>query len=322
MFKKNIGDFELKLFSGTANPQLAEEIARNLKLELSPATIKRFADGEIYVKIDENVRGKDVFIIQPTCCPVNENLMELTIMIDALKRASAARITAVMPYYGYARQDRKTSSREPITAKLVANLIVAAGVDRVLAIDLHSGQIQGFFDIPLDNLYAMPLMVNYIRLKKIKNCVVVAPDAGGTKKARKLAQFLQIPLVILDKRRTFHNHVDSKMFVIGEIQGKNAIIIDDIIDTAGTINAACKALKTNGANDIIICATHAVFSGSAIANLNIPEIKEVIVTNTIPVLGEKKFKKLAILSIAPLLAEGVRRIHNNQSLSVLFGGEI
>jgi ribose-phosphate pyrophosphokinase len=322
MIKLQRNSFELKILSGTANPELSKEIAKHLKTKLSPITIKKFADGETYVKIGENVRGRDVFVIQPTCHPVNENLIELMIIIDALRRASAARITAVIPYYGYARQDRKVSSREPITSKLMANLLVASGVNRVLAIDLHSGQIQGFFDIPLDHLYALPLIIDYLKSKKITNGVVVAPDVGGAKKTRRLAEALHLPMAILDKRRHKHNEVDSNITIIGEIKGKNVIILDDIIDTAGTICTACKALKERGANDIFVCATHPVFSGKALECLSIPEIKEIVVTNTIPLTKEKMLPKIKVLSIAPLLAEGIKRIHNHESISELFDGEI
>ncbi len=285
-------------------------------MPLGKATLKPFADGEIYVRIDENVRGCDVFVIQPTSKSVNHNLIELAVMIDALKRASAERITAVMPYYGYARQDRKAMPREPITAKLVANLLVAAGVGRVLTIDLHSGQIQGFFDIPLDHLYALPLLEDYFEKKNIPDLVVASPDAGGIKKASRLATELGVPLTIMEKRRPDHNKA-SITNIIGNVDGKNVIIIDDMIDTAGTITETIFALKEAGAKDIYVAATHAIFSPPAVERLSKAPVKEVVVTNTIPIPDENMFPKLRILSVAELLGEAIKSIHNEGSVSAL-----
>ena len=313
--------FEMKIVVGNSNPILAKEIQDYLEGGFVPIVIKKFSDGETYVKIEENVRGRDVFVIQSTCPPVNENLVELMIIIDALKRASAARITAVIPYYGYSRQDRKVVSREPISAKLVANLITASGADRVLSVDLHCGQLQGFFDIPLDHLTAISILVNEIKSRNFKDAVIVSPDAGGTKKARRFAEALNLPMALLDKRRVGHNEISDNINVIGELEGKTALIVDDMIDTAGTMSLSCKALMAKGAREVFVLATHPVFSGSAVEKLNIPEIKEVIVTNTVPIVDEKKFKGLKVLSIAPLIAEGIERIHNHESLSELFNGE-
>ena len=311
-------NFDLKIVAGNANPRLAKEIAEQIGIDLLPITIKKFSDGETYVKIEENIRGKDVFIIQSTSSPVNENLIELMIIIDALKRASAARITAVIPYYGYSRQDRKAVSREPITAKLIANLITSAGANRVLSVDLHSDQIQGFFDIPLDHLTAIPLFIKEIKSRNLQDLVVVSPDAGGAKKARHFAKILNVSMAMLDKRRIGHNLVSENISIIGEIEDKTALIIDDMIDTAGTISVTCKAIKEKGSKEIFVLATHPILSGDAVYKLDIPEIKEVIVTNTINLFENKKWNKLKILSIAPLLAECIKRIHNNESLDELF----
>jgi ribose-phosphate pyrophosphokinase len=308
----------MKLFTGNAHRALAEEIASYLGVHLGKAVVEPFADGEIYVRIGENVRGCDVFVRQPTCKSVNHNLVELSIMIDALRRASAERITAVIPYYGYARQDRKALPREPITAKLVANLLCAAGAKRILTIDLHSGQIQGFFDIPLDHLYALPILKDYLQKKNLKDVIVVSPDVGGVKKASKLASEMDAPLVILDKRRPSHNTATITS-IIGEAKGKNAIIIDDLIDTGGTIAEAANALKKEGAKEIYVAATHALFSPPAIQRLRDAPVKEVIVTNTVPVPQEARFDKLKILSVAPLIGEAIRSIHLEESVSQIAG---
>jgi ribose-phosphate pyrophosphokinase len=308
----------LRVFSGSANTELALEVTRYLGIPLGGMLRKRFADGETYVQIQESVRGCDVYLIQPTCPPVNENLMELCIMIDACKRASARQITAVMPYYGYARADRKTSGRESITAKLTANLITEAGVNRILAMDLHSYQIQAYFDIPVDHLYASPVLVSYLEGKNIESPVIVSPDVGGVARARALAKKLNdAPLAIVDKRRLAHNESEV-MNVIGDVAGKTAIIVDDIIDTAGTICEAGRALLAHGAKEVYSCATHAVFSGTAVERLANSPFKEVILTNTIPVPPEKRFSQLTTLSVANLLGEAIWRIHEDSSVSSMF----
>jgi len=307
----------LKIFTGNANPKLAEEIAQYLGVSIGSAKVSRFSDGEIQVKINESVRGADVFVIQPTSSPVNENLMELLVMVDALRRASARRITAVLSYYGYARQDRKTRARDPITAKLVANLIYASGARRVITMDLHAGQIQGFFDIPVDHLPCVPIMSQYFLQQKIDDVIVVAPDLGGMTRVRDLAERIGAPIAIIDKRRPEPN-VAEITNVIGEIRDRNVIIIDDIIDTAGTIAAGAKALKERGANDIYVCCTHPVLSGPAIKRLEEAPIKEVLVTNTIMLPQEKVIPKMKILSVAPLLGEAIIRIHEDLSVSKLF----
>ncbi len=317
-------DSGLKIFSGTANPEFAEAVASHMGTRLSNAKISRFSDGEIYIRIEENVRGADVFVIQPTCYPGDKNLMELLIMLDALKRASAARITAVIPYYGYARQDRKTQGREPITAKLVANLITTAGADRVLTADLHAGQIQGFFDIPLDHLTAIPILANYFaeKLGERDDIVVVSPDVGGVVRARKFAEYLKAAIAIVDKRRPREiPNVSEVMEVVGEVKGKVAIIVDDIIDTAGTIVNASEAIVERGAVEVYACATHAVLSGKAIERLKSSPIREVLLTDTIPLPPEKRIEKIKIRSMAPLFAEAIRRIHYNLSVSMLFKRE-
>lgn len=307
----------LKIFSGNANPQLAEEIANYLGVSVGAAKVTRFSDGEIQVKINESVRGADVFIIQPTSQPVNEQLMELLVMVDAVRRASARRITAVLPYYGYARQDRKTRARDPITAKLVANLLTASGARRVITMDLHAGQIQGFFDIPVDHLPGVPILAQYFLQNKLENVVVVSPDLGGVTRARDLAERIGAPIAIIDKRRPEPN-VAEVMNIIGAIQDKTVIMIDDIIDTAGTITQGAAALKKWGAGDIYICCTHAVLSGPAISRLQESPIKEVLVTNTIAVPPEKIIPKMKVLSVAPLLGEAIIRIHEDLSVSKLF----
>jgi len=308
----------MKLFAGNANPVLAREISAYLGVPLGAAEVGRFSDGEIMVRISENTRGRDVFVIQSTCPPVNDNLMELLIMVDALRRASADRITVVLPYYGYSRQDRKAEPRVPITAKLVANLITAAGADRALCTDLHAGQLQGYFDIPVDNLMASPVLLEYFRRKNLDRPVVVSPDAGGVERARNFAKRLDASLAIIDKRRLAPN-VAEIMNIIGDVEGQPAIILDDMIDTAGTLAQAARALKEHGAKTIYACATHGVLSGPAIERINESEIEAVIVTDTIP-LGEKaeRTTKVKVLSVAELLAEAIRRIHEDESVSSLF----
>jgi len=308
---------KLKIFTGSANPALAEEIAQYLGVALGDTRCARFSDGEIQVEINESVRGADVFIIQPTCSPINEHLMELLIMIDAVRRASARRITAVIPYYAYARQDRKTRARDPITAKLVANLLVASGARRVLCMDLHAGQIQGFFDIPVDHLPGIPILAEYIKQLGLEDLVVVSPDLGGVTRARGLAERLNAGMAIIDKRRPEPN-VAEVIGLIGDIKDKNVVMLDDIIDTAGTITEGAVALKKWGARDIYVGCTHPILSGPAIKRLQEAPIKEVIVTNTIPVPPEKMIDKIKILSVAPLLGEAIIRIHEDLSVSKLF----
>lgn len=310
----------LKIFSGNANLELAKEICDYLQTPIGDIEVSSFADGETFVQIKENVRGKDVFVIQPTCPPANQNIMELLTMIDAFRRSSAKRITAVIPYYGYARQDRKVQSRVPITSKLIANLIVGAGADRVLTIDLHAGQIQGFFDIPVDHLLAIPVIVEYFKKKNIKNLVLVSPDAGGVERTRELASKLDVSIAIIDKRREWEKkNLVEVMNVVGEVEGKNLLILDDLIDTAGTLGEATKTLKQKGALDIYACATHAVLSGPAIERINNAPLKEVVVTNTIP-LKEKALKtdKITVLSVAKLFGEAIKRTHTESSVSSLF----
>src|SRR5499433_1831253 len=306
--------YDLKLFSGNANRPLAEEIAQYLRVPLADAEVTRFSDGEVYVQVNENVRGADVFVIQPTCPPVNEMLMELLIMIDALKRASAHRITAVLPYYGYARQDRKVQPRVPISAKLVADLLEAAGVDRVLALDLHAGQIQGFFNVPVDHLFANPVMIDYLGKKDLKDTVVVAPDAGGVERARAIAKRLNAGLAIIDKRRDGPN-VALFMYLIGDVENKDVVVIDDMIDTAGTLIQAVSALEREGATRILACGVHPVLSGPAIERIKSSPLEEVVVTNSIPVPPEKRAARVTVLSVAPLLGEAIRRIHEEESVS-------
>ncbi|MBU4533603.1 MAG: ribose-phosphate pyrophosphokinase [Eubacteriales bacterium] len=308
---------KLKIFTGNANPALASEICQYLGVPLGVSAVSQFSDGEIKVRIDENVRGADVFVIQPTCHPINENIMELVIMIDALRRASARRITAVVPYYGYARQDRKTRSREPITAKLVANLLTASGANRVITMDLHAGQIQGFFDIPVDHLPAGPILAEYIIRSHLENVVVISPDVGGVVRARDLAERIGAPLAIIDKRRPEPN-VAEVLNVIGPVQGRTAVVLDDIIDTAGTISKGAEALLKFGANEVWVACTHPVFSGPAVERLSQSVIKEIIVTNTIPIPRERMLDKVKVLSVAPLLGEAVIRVHENLSVSKLF----
>lgn len=308
----------LRLFSGSANTQLSQEVARYLGLDLGPMVRKRFADGEIYIQIQESIRGCDVYLMQPTCSPVNDHLMELLIMVDACRRASARQITAVMPYYGYARADRKTAGRESITAKLVANLITQAGANRVLAMDLHSAQIQGYFDIPFDHVYGSPVILDYLVSKQFEDIVVVSPDVGGVARARAFAKKLNdAPLAIIDKRRQAHN-VAEVMNVIGDVAGKTAVLVDDMIDTAGTICEGARLLRQEGARQVYACATHAVFSPPAIERLSSGLFEEVIVTNTIPMTEDKRFEQLTILSVANLLGETIWRIHEDSSVSSMF----
>jgi ribose-phosphate pyrophosphokinase len=310
--------YDLKLFSGNANRPLAEEIAKSLQLTLSDAEVSRFSDGEVRVQINENVRGTDVFIIQPTCPPVNDNLMELLILIDALKRASARRITAVLSYYGYGRQDRKDQPRVPITSKLVADLLTAAGVDRVLALDLHAGQIQGFFNIPVDHLFANPVIIDYLGKKDLRDPVVVSPDAGGVERARAIAKRMRATLAIIDKRREGPNQAVA-MHLIGDVRDKDVVVIDDMIDTAGTLVQAVTALAREGARRILACGVHPVLSGPAIARIKASALEETVVTNSIPVPPDKQqAARLTVLTVAPLLAEAIHRIHDEESVSTLF----
>jgi len=310
-------DRRLKIVAGNANKDLAKEIADHLGIPLALGKVIRFSDGEVHVRIDESVRGADVFVVQPTCAPVNEHLMELLIIIDALRRASARRITAVIPYYGYARQDRKARARDPITAKLKANLLTTAGVDRVLTMDLHAGQIQGFFDIPVDHLPGVPLLADYFRAKGLEDLVVVSPDLGGVTRARDLATRLGVDIAIIDKRRPEPN-VAEIMNIIGRINGKRVIMVDDIIDTAGTITQGAEALLEKGALEVYACCTHPVLSGPAIERLQNSPISEVVITNTIPLPIEKQVPKIKVLSVAPLLGDAILRIYEDLSVSKLF----
>ena len=308
---------ELRILTGNANPELAHKISDYLGTELAKSRVTQFSDGEIQVSIDESVRGMDTFVVQSTCPPVNHNLMELLIMIDALKRASAGRITVVMPYYGYARQDRKVIPRTSISARLVANLVTVAGASRILAMDLHAGQIQGFFDIPVDHLYALPVQFDYI--KKIKgDIVVVSPDAGGVERARELGKRINATIAIIDKRREKAN--ESKvMHVIGDVRGRTAILIDDMIDTGGTIVQAAKALVDGGAETVYACCTHPVLSGKAIERINDSALVELIATNTIPLSEEgRRSQKIKVLDVSPILGEAIKRIHSGASVSSLF----
>ncbi|AXY26592.1 ribose-phosphate pyrophosphokinase [Suicoccus acidiformans] len=319
MTEKNYKDPKLKIFSLSSNRSLAEKIATEVGVELGELNILQFADGEIKINIDESIRGSHVYVIQSTSFPVNDNLMELMIMIDALRRASAKTINLVIPYYGYARQDRKAQSREPITAKLVANMLEMAGTDRIVAMDLHANQIQGFFDIPVDHLMGAPLLANYFIERNLQGdeVVVVSPDHGGVTRARKLAEFLKSPIAIIDKRRPKAN-VAEVMNVVGDVSGKTAVIIDDMIDTAGTITLAAKALKEKGATEVYASCTHAVLSGPAIERLENSEIEKVVVTDTIELPAEKKIAKIETVSVAKLVGEAIRRIHENRSVSPLF----
>ncbi len=313
----NIHGKDIKLFACNSNIPLAEKIAAQLGLPLSKCDVGTFSDGEITVSIGETVRGSDVFIIQSTCTPVNNNLMELLIMIDAMKRASAGRITAVIPYFGYARQDRKSKSRDPISAKLVADLITAAGADRVLTMDLHAAQIQGFFNIPLDHLEGMPILSQYIERKELEDLVIVSPDLGSVNRARKIANRLDVPIAIIDKRRPKPN-VSEIMNIIGDIKDKNLLIIDDIIDTAGTLCNAANALKERGAKSVRACATHGILSGPAVERIKASALEELILLDTIPLSAEKKLEKIKVESVAPLFAQAIQRIYADQSVSTLF----
>ncbi|MCC5899949.1 MAG: ribose-phosphate pyrophosphokinase [Phormidium sp. BM_Day4_Bin.17] len=308
----------LRLFSGSANLPLSQEVARYLGIDLGPMVRKRFADGELYVQIQESIRGCDVYLIQPVCHPVNDHLMELLIVIDACRRASARQVTAVLPYYGYARADRKTAGRESITAKLVANLMVEAGANRVLAMDLHSAQIQGYFDIPVDHVYGSPVLINYLMNKQLNDIVVVSPDVGGVARARAFAKKLNdAPLAIIDKRRQAHN-VAEVLNVIGDVRGKTAVLVDDMIDTGGTISEGARLLRKEGARQVYACATHAVFSPPAVERLSSGVFEEVIVTNTIPIPPERMFDQLKVLSVANVLGETIWRIHEDSSVSSMF----
>lgn len=307
----------LKVFSLNSNKELAEQIAKHIGVGLGKCSVDRFSDGEVQINIEESIRGCDVFIIQSTSFPVNEHIMELLIMIDALKRASAKTINIVIPYYGYARQDRKARSREPITSKLVANLLETAGATRVITLDLHAPQIQGFFDIPIDHLMGVPILSDYFETKGLKDIVIVSPDHGGVTRARKMADRLKAPIAIIDKRRPRPN-VSEVMNIIGNIEGKTAILIDDIIDTAGTITLAANALVENGASEVYACCTHPVLSGPAIERIQNSNIKELVVMNSIVLPEEKKIDKVHELSVAPLIGEAIIRVYEEESVSVLF----
>ncbi len=309
---------ELKIFSGHGNPALAQSICDYLRIKIGRWNLTRFSDGEVYCQILDNVRGADVFVIQPTCPPVNENLMELLIAIDALKRSSAARITAVMPYYGYARQDRKDKPRVPISSKLVADLLQAAGIDRVLAMDLHAPAIQGFFDVPVDHLFAAPVLLAWIEQQRYPDLTIVSPDAGGVERARFYAKRLGSGLAIIDKRRVEAN-VAKTMNVIGEVKGQTCVIVDDMVDTAGTLTGTVSALLEKGARSVVACFTHAVLSGPAVERLKNSELERVVVTDTIPMEEVKeKLPNLTVLTVADLLGEAIARIHSNSSVSSLF----
>jgi len=314
---KNGAFSDYKVFAGNAHPKLAEEIASIMGKPLGKATVTKFSDGEISVSLWESVRGIDVYIVQPTCGPVNDNLMELLIMIDAMKRASAGRINAVIPYYGYARQDRKAKARDPITAKLVANLIVAAGADRVLTMDLHANQIQGYFDIPVDHLVGMPILAKYFKEKNLEDVVIVSPDHGSVTRARNMAEYLNCPIAIVDKRRPEPNKSEI-MNIIGNIEDKNCIILDDMIDTAGTITNAANAIKDMGAKNVFAGATHAILSGPAVSRIEESAISEMVLLNTVPLEDEKRLDKMTFLSVAPLFAEAMTRVFTNGSISKLF----
>ena len=308
-------NFELKVFSGTSNPKLAQGIAKELGTKLGEVKIKQFSDGEKYLRFEENIRGRDVFLIQSTSTPVNDNLMELLIMIDAARRASAGRIIAVIPYYGYARQDRKAASREPITAKLVAELLEKAGVDRVVTVDLHSDQIQGFFDVPLDNLTGIGLLIDCMKGKKLGDVAIVAPDAGAAKKNTKIAKAMNANLVFINKARAKHNEADA-LNVIGDVKGKNCIIFDDMIDTAGTMCVGAELIRKVGAKKIYAASTHGILSGHALERIAKAPFEEVVVTDTIPQEGRKG--KIRTVSIAKILAQSIKSIHENESVSSLF----
>lgn len=309
---------DLKVISGNAHQELAKEIAAHLDISLTSADVRKFSDGEIFVEVQENVRGADVFVVQPTCTPVNDHLMELVIMVDALRRASARRITAVVPYYGYARQDRKNAPRVPISAKVVAEMLMAVGVRRVLCMDLHAGQIQGFFNIPVDHLYAAPVLLDYIENTFGDEVIMVSPDAGGVERTRAFAKRLDSGLAIIDKRREKAN-VCEAMHVIGDVEGKTAILMDDMVDTAGTLCAGAETLLANGAKEVHACCSHPVLSGPAIDRLNDSKLKSLVVTNSIPLNGKaKECDKIKVLSVSSLLGDAINRIHNEDSVSSLF----
>ncbi len=313
------GDHGLRIFTGNANPTLAASIAAEIDTPLGEISVKQFSDGEIFVKIEESARGQDIFIVQPTCFPVNDNLMELLIMIDAFRRASARRITVVLPYYGYARQDKKIKPREPVTARLVANLITQAGASRVLCLDLHAGQIQGFFDLPVDHLYAGPLIAEHLKAEGLYdgNTVVVSPDVGGVARARALAEHLKTSIAIIAKRRPQPNQVEI-MEIIGNVSGKVCIMIDDMIDTGGSIVQGAEALMDRGATAVHACCTHAILSGTAISRVDCSPLRSLVVTDTIPLPESKRHPKIKVLSVAPLLADAIFRIHEDNSVSELF----
>lgn len=310
---------DLRVFAGNSNPKLAGSIARELGLGLGRMVVSRFSDGEIQVKVEESVRGTDAFLIQSTCCPVNDSIMELLIMIDAFRRASAKRITCVIPYYGYARQDKKVKPREPVSARLVANLITNAGASRILTVDLHAEQIQGFFDLPVDHLTAGPIIADYLASKGLNDgdTVVVSPDVGGVARARVLAEMLSTPLAIIAKRRPEPNKAEVKE-IIGDVEGKTAVMIDDIMDTGGSIALGATALMERGAKRVYACCTHPVLSGDAVHRLTQAPIEEIVVTDTIPLTPEKEHSKITVLSVAPLLADAINRIHRDRSVSELF----
>lgn len=307
----------LRLFACNSHPELAQEISEHMGVELSKSTVSKFSDGEISVSIWESVRGKDCFIIQSTCEPVNDNIMELLIMADALKRASANSVTAVIPYYGYARQDRKAKARDPITSKLIANMITAAGIGRVITMDLHASQEQGFFDIPVDHMLGQPMLTDYFKLKDLEDMVVVSPDHGSVTRARNMAKPFNVPIAIIDKRRPEPNKSEI-MNIIGDVEGKNCVILDDMIDTAGTICNAAKALEDLGAKNVYACATHAVLSGPAIERIEASPIKEMVLLNTIPIPEEKRLKKITVLSTGHIFAETISRVYSNKPISVMF----
>ncbi|WP_421716051.1 ribose-phosphate pyrophosphokinase [Arcobacter arenosus] len=306
---------KFKLFSGTANPEFAKKVGKYLNVNVGGASINKFSDGEISVQIHESVRGQDVFIVQPTCAPTNDHLMELLIIVDALKRSSAKSVSAVMPYFGYARQDRKAAPRVPITAKLVADMLETVGIDRIITIDLHAAQIQGFFDIPVDNLYGSVLFVDYLRAKNLKNPIIASPDIGGVARARSYAEKLGYDLVIVDKRREKAN-VAEVMNIIGEVKGKDVILVDDMVDTAGTLVKAAEVLKAKGATSVMACCTHGVLSGPAFERINNGTLDELIITDTIPMHG--KCDKITVLSATKIIGETIRRITNNESVNSIF----
>ena len=304
-----------KLFSGTANREFADKVGKYLNVEVGDASLKQFSDGEISVQITESVRGEDVYIIQPTCAPTNDNLMELLIMIDAFKRSSAKSISAVVPYYGYARQDRKAAPRVPITAKLVADLLEKAGINRIITLDLHAAQIQGFFNIPADNLFGSILFVDYIKAKNLKNPIIASPDIGGVTRARSYASKLGLELVIVDKRREKANESEV-MNIIGDVKGKDVILVDDMVDTAGTLVKAAAALKAKGATSVMACCTHGVLSGKAYKNLESEDLDELVISDTIPL--KENHSKITVLTASKIMGEAIHRIHNNQSVNTIF----